>query len=180
MFTCISFLLYYWFVVFNSKWIFRAELGLVSYGQIGKVRLVPLKFTWGFVIVNAIFHILTIVILPIYIKPSIDFTTPTVSSREILFSHIFWQGNASAKTFRQIYLYAVNIPQLLLCILGSVFVKYTMQRLKRKINMTDDFKSTIGKAYRRVISFKNQKIYSFKGWNFHCNYCCCFCTSNCT
>jgi len=128
MFTALSFLIYYW-----------VELGLINYDQLGKSRVIPMRFTISFIVINIIFHTLTLIILPIYIKPSLDNTTP--------------EGNASAKLFRTIYLFAVNVPMLILAILGLIYVKFTLKRLGSKLNLSANETTKISKASRRIEIF---------------------------
>jgi len=136
MFTALSLLLYYW-----------SELGLVNLESIGKHRIIPYRFTLFFVAVNAVFHIATIVLLGVLIKPSIQASNIN--------------GDPSTKLFQTIYFFGINLPMLVLAVLGIVFINYVMKRLAVKLNVTPENSLPISRAYKKIGTFTLVVIISF-------------------
>jgi len=134
LFSCICVLMYYWL-----------ELGIASLAQVGKLRVFPKFVTWGVITINFIFHLLTIILLGVYIKP--DPATTLLA------------GTAETNLFQRIYFFVISLPMLILVCVGMIFVRYSITRVSNKASAPQ--LHSVSRSYRKMGIFSVFVICAF-------------------
>jgi len=117
--------------------------------NIGKQSVVPRKVTAAFVGANVLFHVVTIALLAAYVHPSLQTTT--------------LQGDADTQKMNVILFLAVFVPEMILSLFGTSFVRYVSLRLKKNLT-SEEQRSMMGvilKAETKIGWFTVAVVFSF-------------------